>query len=41
MLSVCLLVKDLIVRAVFASGRREFGEFSVYNPAKKGAGADN
>ncbi|MBA0631278.1 hypothetical protein Godav_003286 [Gossypium davidsonii] len=27
---------DLTLEAVFASGRREFGEFSVYNPTKKG-----
>ena len=32
-LSFCL--KDLIVGNVFASGRRDFGEYSVYNPAKK------
>ena len=31
------LSEDLILDAVFASGRREFGEFSVYNPVKKGA----
>ena len=32
-LSFCF--KDLIVVNVFASGRRDFGEYSVYNPAKK------
>lgn len=30
-----LCSKDLTLGAVFASGKREFGEFSVYKPGKE------
>lgn len=44
--SLCLVsealficAKGLIMGTVFSSGRRDFGEFSVYNPTKKASAA--